>query len=78
MKKEISTDEYLQALALVHMETDLRKQSDKYGNALEKLFELDGDKDPSIWDYLFEDDTPTEILGDWIKSNDIIVSGRKH
>lgn len=75
MKKVITTDEYLQSLALMHMLKEANKELTRCGEAIEKIFETSEDTEPDIWDYTYEDDTPSKALGGWIKDNDVVVTG---
>lgn len=76
MKKILSTDEYLQCLALLTLGKDLRLQSDRYADALERLLEIsDGDVE-DVWDMFFEiNATPSRCLGEFLKDNQIKVDG---
>ena len=76
MKKVLSTDEYLQALAMLSLGKELRKQSDDYAWALERLLETTDDKDPDIWDMFFEEnETASRGLGAFLKDNNIKIDG---
>jgi hypothetical protein len=80
MKKQISTDEYLQALGLAYMLIESKNRVDETGDSLERLLDITDDKDPDIWDYFYgnEDYSASQVIGQFIKDNHIIVSGPEH
>ena len=80
MKTSISTDDYLAALGIMHLLIEAKEKVDKYGDALERMFEVVDDNEPDIWEciYFKQDITAAAALGDWLKDNNIQVTGKEH